>query len=93
MGASDDVGVENELLPVFQRLARYPGVDVNDFTTLSEAEKELDSILEVTSALWGSDIALGVGNDGISSPITMFSEPSSVRLTLFSTFTSTVKAS
>jgi hypothetical protein len=92
IGASDDVGVENELLPVFQRLAKYPGVEVNDFVTLSVAEKELDSILELTAALWSSDAALEGGNNcnpSISLPSEVFFTTS----TRFSMLTSTASTS
>jgi len=74
IGACDGIGVEKELLTVFQRLAKYPGVEVNDFVTLSVAEKELDSILELTAKLWHSDVALEVGKGGNSSSISLSCE-------------------
>lgn len=40
-------GDENELLMVFQRLARYPGVELNDLTKLSGPENELPSFIEI----------------------------------------------
>ncbi len=43
-GSLDDGGVENELLILFQRFARYPGVEENDLMTLSVTETELASV-------------------------------------------------
>jgi hypothetical protein len=42
-----EAGVENELWTPFQRLARYPGVDVKDLITVSGATKELLSLYRV----------------------------------------------
>lgn len=41
---------------MFQRLARYPGVDENDFITLSVAQTELISVLEVP----GEESVIGI---------------------------------
>ena len=43
----EDEGVDEKLWTAFQRLAKYPGVEENDLTTLSEIEKELASVLVI----------------------------------------------
>lgn len=82
MGACDDVGVEKELLMLFQRLAKYPGVEENDLVTLSEAEHELGSAPESNIVTSTSDDASKVGNNGCVSSTT--SLETSTRSTRFS---------
>jgi hypothetical protein len=65
----EDKGVEHELLIGFQRLARYPGVDVNDLKTLSGPENELSSVIEIPDD-WSFNEAGGGGNDGFASAST-----------------------
>ena len=54
-----ECGVNDELFAGFQRLARYPGVDENDFITLSLRLVELGFVLEDS----GEDCVLSIDED------------------------------
>jgi hypothetical protein len=58
-----DGGVEEKLLTAFQRLARYPGVEENDLTTLSATEKELASVLMLPTEEWRLRLGVNVNVD------------------------------